>query len=734
MAIKNDNEPRRGFIRNAVVGGLSSSSQQKKTKPTKRAIVLLIVTFRNASVIIYCVYAFAINFYHTERLLERCAGDDHQYTGRTGPLASPRPRGRHYGVLGWQRRPDDDNEIVAAATFLPSPPRPNAATPAAAAASTNRRKNDTNEGELFLRTNNAATTMSASGIVIAPLELVHIRKTGGTAIAHAAALVDITWGVCHYWTTIAGGGRAGCQPKQQPLGNFTTTTAKARPGWRGLNETTTRHKDRESSSSSSSSPLLPPWHIPPSWLRHDDDDDGSSDYGDSPYTNQNKTLFAIVRNPYERFISEYYCPHNGLNPVVVDHDPVGTMETATVLLAQQAMDKSLSSTMKRERKKKTKQRGRKAAVPETPASLNVFLQERLRNLAKWTVAYVPQSDYIFDIRTGDRLVEHVLKYENLAEEFHELMQQYGLPVVLPDHAPATTPPQNDSNDYNGATNDDPLSPASTTMTTAKGARMTVRDLAPDTIRRINDVARADLTNFGYTMLDPDAVAVEQDRFRQIQRIYYINLSHQVDRRTAMEDWLSRQPIPYERIDARVGLFSGDVANCVVGKQSPLRCRGLSGLVLTQLDILQRYNATTAMSGGGGLTIVLEDDFIVTRPLQKVVDATLAVVPADWDVIRWDCWGQVPDSFDLIVPRKPKVFRTVHRRKCTTKKRHCWFAGGTHAMLWRPEGVAKLERLWSQTPYDDIDGLLTTATLNSYCVNMGIGKFTNYNDSSIPKFE
>ena len=51
---------------------------------------------------------------------------------------------------------------------------------------------------------------------------------------------------------------------------------------------------------------------------------------------------------------------------------------------------------------------------------------------------------------------------------------------------------------------------------------------------------------------------------------------------------------------------------------------------------------------------------------------------------------------------------------------CEFYGGTHAMMWNQESVSKLERVWSQTPYDDIDARLVTDQLNSYCVNLGIG--------------
>jgi hypothetical protein len=116
--------------------------------------------------------------------------------------------------------------------------------------------------------------------------------------------------------------------------------------------------------------------------------------------------------------------------------------------------------------------------------------------------------------------------------------------------------------------------------------------------------------------------------RSVNRVYYINLESNPKRRAMAESWLSQQPVPYQRINATVG--SSDPKACVSSKQQPNRCRGLSGLVMTELDIIRNHNTS-------GLTLVLEDDFIVNRPINQLVNVTLALVPDDWDIIRWDCW-------------------------------------------------------------------------------------------------
>ena len=334
--------------------------------------------------------------------------------------------------------------------------------------------------------------------------------------------------------------------------------------------------------------------------------------------------------------------------------------------------------------------------PETPNALNYFLIQRLQWFVKWTAHYLPQSDYVYD-KDGTRIVDHVLKYEELREEFADLMDHYDLPVYLN----STVNQRNDK----------------------KRVRLTVMDLFPETIQRINDVARKDFLNFGYSMIDPTRLALQRAAERKVQRVYYINLLKNTQRRDLMESWLRLQPIPYERINATIG--SSNPQDCVAAKQHLDRCRGLSGLAKTELDIIRNHNTS-------GLTLVFEDDFVAYEPLDEIVERTLKMVPSDWDVIRWDCWGEPSDLFDVLSPGK--VYRTY--ANVTSRNRPGWYCGGTHAMLWREESISKLEQLWSREPFDDIDCRLTTESLNSYCVNIGIGGLEKLTveRSDIPKID
>jgi hypothetical protein len=229
---------------------------------------------------------------------------------------------------------------------------------------------------------------------------------------------------------------------------------------------------------------------------------------------------------------------------------------------------------------------------------------------------------------------------------------------------------------------------------------------------------------------------------RINRIYFINLDINTRRRAFMERWLSNQTIPFERIPGKVGDSSD---TCKKIKSDPTRCRGIAGLAKSDISIIDSYNTT-------GLTLVLEDDCIAKN--MTLLHESISVVPNDWDVIRFNCWGLIPADFPLLhVERKhelqiAKVFETRHDKelpcKATTKRScHIEFCGGTHAMVWRGgESVQKLRKLWGKIPHNDIDCDLTEAAerynITSYCINFrkGVGlahniRFTG-EGTNIPK--
>ena len=197
----------------------------------------------------------------------------------------------------------------------------------------------------------------------------------------------------------------------------------------------------------------------------------------------------------------------------------------------------------------------------------------------------------------------------------------------------------------------------------------------------------------------------------ISRLYYINLQSRLDRHFFMDDWLSDQNLPYERVNAIVG--PSDV--CVERLKSPERCKGVTGVALSNIYIIDHLDTS-------GISLILEDDVKVNISL---IPNAIRDVPNDWDIIRFDCWGHVPMSFRYVTPF---IYKTRHVSWCLW---NCNFWGGTHAMLWRDKSVHKLKKIWQQKPYDDIDGRLTSNEINSYCVQKNIAQLYDMG-TDIPK--
>ncbi|KAL7564117.1 hypothetical protein ACA910_012388 [Epithemia clementina (nom. ined.)] len=137
------------------------------------------------------------------------------------------------------------------------------------------------------------------------LELVHIPKTGGTSLEMAAARTGVAWSYCHHqrkfldkWLPYPVSYKPQC-PK-----NFT---------WRQHNAPMIQHLPKEQSCNL--------WHVPPCFYMFGDDDDSkrySHENIQKQSSQQPKTqaqraisyyegaaLFAVVRSPYERVVSEF---------------------------------------------------------------------------------------------------------------------------------------------------------------------------------------------------------------------------------------------------------------------------------------------------------------------------------------------------------------------------------------------------------------------------------------------
>ncbi|KAL7575284.1 hypothetical protein ACA910_001809 [Epithemia clementina (nom. ined.)] len=201
----------------------------------------------------------------------------------------------------------------------------------------------------------------------------------------------------------------------------------------------------------------------------------------------------------------------------------------------------------------------------------------------------------------------------------------------------------------------------------------------------------------------------QELDQGIQRIYYINTDENFHRKSLMESVLSqvKPPVPYQRFPAIVGSTNGSV--CVSNKSGKEQCRNLSGKARSLIQLMDTQNMS-------GVSIVLEDQFLIARNLTKIQQA-IDLVPVDWDVIRFlpyhrDELNDNPGAFHR-VEHKMKSNRSTHeeeelnsleiyRIELPKDPPGNYVCGGVFAMVWRESSLHKLHRAWSRRPYQDTD--------------------------------
>lgn len=193
-----------------------------------------------------------------------------------------------------------------------------------------------------------------------PLSFLHIPKAGGTSIFLLAAQNGLSWGECLF--------PSGWRDKMCPIAPNTINA-----------ETWPDHPYQAEW-----------WHTPVQFMPTDQ----------NPYDNHD--IFAVVRNPYDRAVSEYYYYCN--------------------FKKRECFGKNNEDTPERLNRK-----------------LQQFLWTALRaplNSSDYFQAWghwIPQYDFFYNTasRQQERLVPHLLHNEYLSEEFDSLMRAYGLNFTLP---------------------------------------------------------------------------------------------------------------------------------------------------------------------------------------------------------------------------------------------------------------------------------------------------------------
>lgn len=306
--------------------------------------------------------------------------------------------------------------------------------------------------DLYTSSSSLRSRKSSSIIQRRRLEFVHITKTAGSAIEKAAAEQGILWGACHYM-------------KLEELGCQTPDISYRAPNYQSY-------------------ALTSPWHTPPKILQRRIIDMDTVQNLTYPY--QDADMFTVVRNPYDRFLSEYYCPWAGYKGDKKDHpDTMNRWMNHKIATMEQLLSDFYRANQHQPRKHTHQQQG--PNLNEDP-----FLLAQKH--------FINQAEYVYD---GDiQIIQHVLHYENLTQEFASLMQLYNLSVYLTtktDNTKELLLLQEQRQSWIDTVNNTQKAKSSSSILYKRDGKLTTQDLYPDTIALINRYAAKDFQLFGYTM-------------------------------------------------------------------------------------------------------------------------------------------------------------------------------------------------------------------------------------------
>ena len=137
-----------------------------------------------------------------------------------------------------------------------------------------------------------------------------------------------------------------------------------------------------------------------------------------------------------------------------------------------------------------------------------------------------------------------------------------------------------------------------------------------------------------------------------------------------------------------------------------------------------YRHLLSTGGAGQVYLVLEDDVTLPEDIEGVLGTALRErAPADWDLVRFSCWGRrfstpVLDN----VTADGSVFRTQPELFFSHKDNNdnkYWFAGGAHAVALRYEALPRMLKQLARLDDVSIDASISSFpwdSVRAYCMD------------------